>query len=253
MGPHWKLVGTIRSCYRGRFGVPRQPGLVKKALAFIEVSREWQPELSLQGLDRFSHLWVLFFFHENKVSSFHAKVHPPRLRGESIGLFATRSPHRPNPIGMSVVEIIKITDTGVWVRGGDFVDGSPVLDIKPYIPEVEAISHAKMEWIRDQEPGRTLSVDWSPEAQIELKNWQNEYPQLELAELIEETLKLDPRPEVYKAQFGLRAFKDIHAVRIYDGDVHFSFSESSSGTTVTVIKILREEKTTGNFFHSFSE
>src|SRR5262245_41456117 len=103
-----KPIGYVKSCYRDKFGTPRQPSLSPLSTAEICIDKQWQPESALSGLDGFSHLWVIFQFHQNNQSRYHAKVHPPRMGGEPIGVFATRSPHRPNAIGMSVVKIEKI-------------------------------------------------------------------------------------------------------------------------------------------------
>ena len=130
-------IGYIESCFKDKFGTPRQPGLVKKAWAKLKIRADLQPEESLQGLEGFSHVWLIWVFHQNKVSRYHAKVHPPRLGGKSMGLFATRTPHRPNPIGLSLVEIVRVEKDGIVVSGADLVDGTPILDIKPYLQEVE--------------------------------------------------------------------------------------------------------------------
>lgn len=101
----------------------------------MEISKEAfnNPEHSLDGLAEYSHLWILYHFHRND-SHPKAKVAPPRLNGERVGVFSTRSPHRPAPIGLSLVEIKKIEGPTIYFYGTDMVDGTPVLDIKPYIP-----------------------------------------------------------------------------------------------------------------------
>ena len=101
-------IGFLKSCYPDKFGTPRQPGLVSGARAELKLRSDLQPELALQGLEGFSHIWLIFIFHKNQSARYHAKVHPPRLKGEPIGLFATRTPHRPNPIGLSLVELVEI-------------------------------------------------------------------------------------------------------------------------------------------------
>lgn len=96
------------------------------------------PEHSLEGLEEYSHMWVLYHFHKNDATHIRAKVAPPRLNGLRTGVFATRSPHRPSPIGLSLVKIEQVEDRTVYFSGVDMVDGTPVLDIKPYIPQYDS-------------------------------------------------------------------------------------------------------------------
>lgn len=218
-----KPIGIVRSCYPDKFGTPRQSGLVPESRGVLEFFPEVQPEESLQGLEGFSHLWVLFWFHQNKASRFHAKVHPPRLGGESRGVFATRSPHRPNPIGLSVLKILKINKDTVEIQGLDLVDGTPILDIKPYLPDSEAISDATRGW--NAKP-YDVQINWSEVSLLKLSKWIDQAQRPELKVLIENTLKLDPRPQVYKGfedKKNESPYRTDHAVRIYDGDIHFRF------------------------------
>lgn len=229
-------IGKIVSCYPDKFGTPRQPGLVKSSTAVIQLDKKWQPEASLAGLEGFSHLWVLFHFHLNNSDRFHAKVHPPRMGGKPIGVFATRSPHRPNPIGLSLVKIERITSEGIEISGVDLVDGTPVLDIKPYLPEVEALTEAKSGWTQKTE-NLEIEVHFSEEQEQFVKNWSNAIGKPELKNLIQETLKLDPRPVVYRGFEGQESpYRQSHAVRLFDGDVHFQFLSEKS---IEILKILR--------------
>jgi tRNA-Thr(GGU) m(6)t(6)A37 methyltransferase TsaA len=236
-------IGIVESCYPDKFGTPRQPGLVKEALAKILIHPQSQPKESLSGLEGFSHLWIIFWFHQNKAGRFHAKIHPPRLEGKTMGVFATRTPHRPNPIGLSLVEIVKILHDGVLVRGADLISGTPVLDIKPYLPEVEAVPNAKQGWtsVVDEKP--TIQIEWSDEAWTQFQAWSSRRAAgaaaavgENLQELIENTIKLDPRPTVYKGyEDGDSPYRSTHAVRFYDGDVHFQFL---SQNLVRILKVL---------------
>ncbi|HEX7674297.1 MAG TPA: tRNA (N6-threonylcarbamoyladenosine(37)-N6)-methyltransferase TrmO [Bdellovibrio sp.] len=229
-------IGYIESCFKDKFGTPRQPGLVKKAWAKLKIRADLQPEESLQGLEGFSHVWLIWVFHQNKVSRYHAKVHPPRLGGKSMGLFATRTPHRPNPIGLSLVEIVRVEKDGIVVSGADLVDGTPILDIKPYLPEVESIPGARTGWTSEvvKDP---IVVEFTDHAQNVLTAWQKRNPDKELREIIEETLKLDPRPVIYRGyEEGKDSpYRNNHAVRLFDGDVHFTFENP---TLVRVFDIL---------------
>jgi tRNA (adenine37-N6)-methyltransferase len=233
-------IGIVESCYPDKFGTPRQPGLVKEALAKINIYPQSQPEESLQGLEGFTHLWIIFWFHQNKTGRFHAKVHPPRLEGKSMGVFATRTPHRPNPIGLSLVEIVKILHDGVMVRGADLISGTPVLDIKPYLPEVESIATAKQGWTNSVEQNSKIIIEWSDEAWAQYQNWSQKRAAANLnenlQELIENTIKLDPRPTVYKGyEEGDSPYRSTHAIRFYDGDVHFQFLNKEQVKIVNVL------------------
>lgn len=220
-------IGFVKSCYQDKFGTPRQPGLAPHSRAWIHFEKVWQPEISLQGLEQYSHLWVLFHFHQNDNERFHAKVHPPRMNGESIGVFATRSPHRPNPIGLSLVKIESIKDGVLEISGIDLVDGTPVLDIKPYLPSVESIPDAKAGWTGNVSDLRA-KVEWADEALKKLREWELKSGR-PLKQLIEETVALDPRPLVYRGAEGSDSkYRQNHAVRLYDGDIHFVFTSADA-------------------------
>jgi len=140
-------IGFIESCFRTKNGTPRQAGISRSAPARLTISspRLNNPGFSLDELAGFSHVWVLFVFHldENAAESegevaatgmVKSKVAPPRLGGRKVGVFATRSPHRPAPIGLSLVRLVAVDGATITLEGIDLVDGTPVLDIKPYIP-----------------------------------------------------------------------------------------------------------------------
>jgi len=216
-------IGIIKSCYPDKFGVPRQSGLVKKAYSELKIKSEFQPEISLQGLEGYSHLWIQFVFHLNNSARFHAKVHPPRMEGESIGVFATRSPHRPNNIGLSLVELVEIKDDTLILAGADLVDGTPVLDIKPYLPHIESVPNAKGGWAQEVSPGK-ISVEFNPRSMEILQKWSEKSGRPELKEVITEVLKQDPRPVLYKGFESKESpYRNKHAFRLYDGDIHFEF------------------------------
>lgn len=131
----FRSIGVIRTCFPEKRAVPRQSSVGGRLRGIIELNCDLftNPEHALEGLDEFSHMWVIYHFHRN-TSHPKAKVAPPRLGGERVGVFATRSPHRPCPIGLSLVEIEKVESSCISFYGTDMVDGTPVLDIKPYIP-----------------------------------------------------------------------------------------------------------------------
>ncbi len=220
-----KPIAILDSCYRDRFAVPRQPLLVEDSWSFIRLKGEFQPELSLKGLEGYSHLWIIFGFHLNKSSHFHAKVHPPRLEGETMGLFATRTPHRPNPIGLSLVAIKKITTEGIEITGADLADGTPIYDIKPYLPEVEALPEARGGWSSQISKPKIPVIFESEELEQKVIEWGQSLGQNQIKRLIIQTLEEDPRPLVYK-KMG-QTYKESHAFRLFNGDIHFKFNEGS--------------------------
>lgn len=216
-------IGVIESCYKDKFGVPRQPGLVPAATARLRIRADLQPEEALQGLEGFSHIWLIWRFHENRTARYHAKVHPPRLEGKTLGVFATRTPHRPNPIGLSLVELLKVDGDTLWLGGVDLMDGTPVLDVKPYLPEIEAKPEARAGWTEGTERP-ILEVDFSAEVLGDLEEAGRRHPEVNLHEVISQTIRLDPRPELYRGEGAEEEGwkrRPNHAFRLHDIDVHF--------------------------------
>ena len=140
-------IACIHSDYQEKFGIPRQSGLVRTT-ATVTFYPEYANPDAVRGLDRFSHIWLLWCFSENLGAAPHATVRPPRLGGnERVGVFASRSPFRPNPIGLSCVELLSVEilpETGpvLTVCGADLLDGTPILDIKPYLRYADSVPEA---------------------------------------------------------------------------------------------------------------
>lgn len=130
----FKPIGYIRTVFPAKKAVPRQANLAS-ITSRVELIKELytNPEQSLETLDEFSHIWIIYHFHRNEAHH-KPKVSPPRLDGKKVGVFATRCPHRPNPIGMSLVKLERVEGSTIFFIGGDMVDETPVIDIKPYIP-----------------------------------------------------------------------------------------------------------------------
>ena len=163
-----KIIGHIRTDFSSKFGVPRQSGLVEALEARIEFEKEYAQPEAFRGLEGFSHLWIIWQFSEAVRSNWSATVRPPRLGGNTrVGVFATRSPYRPNAIGLSSVKIKKIeldTPKGpvIYVSGADLMDGTPILDIKPYLAYADSHPDA-VDGFAGQAAFSKLEVDF-PEA-----------------------------------------------------------------------------------------
>lgn len=236
----FKPIGFIKSCYPDKFGVPRQSGLVKQTISELTIAPEWQPEFALQGLEEYSHVWVTWVFHLNSNTKYHPKVHPPRLKGETIGVFATRSPHRPNPLGLSLATVEKIEGGKIYLGGLDLVDGTPILDIKPYLPQFESLPEARGGWAtKDEHQVDAIQVSFSDEAKSILQTWSQRLEKPELESVIVGVIKQDPRPVIYRGFEGQSdtPYRNEHAFRLYDGDVHFRFTTTTTAE-VFAIKLL---------------
>ena len=183
-------IGYIKTCYGEKFGVPRQPGLVDQAWGQLVFEPKYRTPDAIRGLEGFSHVWVIFVFHQNSDNDWKPTVRPPRLGGnKKIGVFASRSPFRPNPIGLSCLKIEQIDLTDplapiIHLRGVDLVDGTPVIDIKPYVPYADALPDAMGGFARLPPP--SLDVHWQEGTGSSID------PATKL--LIEQSLSIDPRP-----------------------------------------------------------
>lgn len=189
-------VGIVHSPFREKFGTPRQPGLIAEVISSVEILPPYDTQEAFEGVEQFSHLWICFIFHKNKARPWTPRVRPPRLGGnKTIGVFASRSPYRPNPLGLSVVEFVGIRkqDNKLFldIRGADIIDGTPVVDIKPYLPYSDSISRASAGYA-ERSPEAQLQVEFSEQAQQQLQLARGKYPELE--NLIRQVIALDPRP-----------------------------------------------------------
>ena len=216
-------VGIIRSCFPEKFGIPRQPGLVEEATAILELLPPYDRVEALEGLEAFSHLWLIFVFHASLKETWKPTVRPPRLGGNKrVGVFASRSMFRPNPIGLSVVELERVDTTTeqprIFLKGVDLLDGTPVLDIKPYLPYVDAILNAHCGYAHGS-PEPRLQVSLSSRAEGQCASYENEYPNL--LSLIIHLLELDPRPAYYDTDHSTKEF----GMRLLDFDIKWRVEE----------------------------
>lgn len=186
-----KTVARIHSDFATKFGVPRQSGLVEALEALVVFEPEYRNPAALRGLEGFSHLWLVWVFDRAVRKGWSPTVRPPRLGGNArLGVFATRSPFRPNPIALSAVALAGIEETKEYgtvlrVRGADLADGTPILDIKPYLPYADCRPEATGGFA-SAPAGETLRVEFPPELLEKVPP--------ERREALRAVLALDPRP-----------------------------------------------------------
>jgi tRNA-Thr(GGU) m(6)t(6)A37 methyltransferase TsaA len=140
----FRSIGVISTPFKQKFGIPRQSQAISVATGTIQFSPDINPTNACRGLDAFSHLWISFIFHGNRQGIWKDTVRPPRLGGnEKVGVFATRSTFRPNPIGLSVVKNGGLNEhNNLVVEGIDLLDQTPIIDIKPYVHYADSVNHA---------------------------------------------------------------------------------------------------------------
>ncbi len=212
-----KQIAYIRNDFKEKFGIPRQSGRAPAVLSEIIFLPEYRVEEALRGIEGFSHLWVLFDFSLSHREEWSPTVRPPRLGGnERVGVFASRSPFRPNPIGLSCVKLLRVEkrrDEGcvLVVSGADIVDGTPVYDIKPYLPFADCVENAAAGYAGAQENHR-LQVDCPTELLEKLPK--------EKRQGLLECLADDPRPSYHEDD-------RIYGMRFGAFEVRFSVSNGS--------------------------
>ena len=222
-------IGFVRSPFREKADAPRQATVGRDVVGQVELLPEYVDGLSdLEGFDR---IWLLFWF--DRAQGFRLKVLPPRST-QKRGVFATRSPHRPNPIGMSAVRLDRIEDAVLHIRDLDLLDGTPVLDIKPYIHYADSFPDAAAGWLdappaKDDagESRREWLVRWTPEAEDAVR-WVAEQTGLDLRTRIESSLALGPQAHAYRRIKG-----DVLAVKEWRA----RFETDASARSILVVAI----------------
>ena len=224
-----KIIGHIHTDFPTKFGIPRQSGLVEALKATITFEPEYRNPEAFRGLEEFSHIWLLWKFSKSEKENWSATVKPPRLGGKKrMGVFATRSPYRPNDIGLSSVKLEKITfheKTGpvLHVAGADLMDGTPIYDIKPYLAYADSHPEAT-EGFAGTVKGKQLQVKF-PEELL------NNYP-MEKRKAITAVLMQDPRPAYDTDE------KRVYGVEFAGFDVRFTVK----GDLLTVKEVVKLEK-----------
>ncbi|MFC4656730.1 tRNA (N6-threonylcarbamoyladenosine(37)-N6)-methyltransferase TrmO [Rheinheimera marina] len=217
-----QVVGYVRSPYKQKFAIPRQPGLIAEAKAELVLEKGYDDDAMVRGIEAFSHLWLVFVFHETADKGWSPLVRPPRLGGNAKkGVFATRATFRPNPVGLSVVKLEGVLRRQgrlvLQLSGVDLLDGTPILDIKPYLPYADALPDASGGFA-DSAPETDMTVSFSEQADAFCQR-QQQVPELRL--LIEKVLKQDPRPQ-YKKQ---RSDTQSYGMTLY----HFNIKWTVNG------------------------
>lgn len=212
--PEMKIIARIESNFTEKFGIPRQSGLVENLVSRIVFEKEYRVPEAFRGLEDFSHIWIIWQFSEAVREDWSPTVRPPRLGGNKrMGVFATRSPFRPNSIGLSSVKLLKIDfdcpeAPVLYVSGADMMNGTPIFDIKPYLPYTDSHPEASGGFALQQKEG-VLDVDFPPELLEKIRP--------ELRNGLIEVLAQDPRPQYQNS-----------AERVYT----FDFAEYSVSFTV---------------------
>ncbi len=222
----FQIIGHVESDFPDKFGIPRQSGLAEHLMARIVLEEEFRVPEALRGLESYSHLWIVWYFSEtDRKGEWSPTVRPPRLGGNKrVGVFATRSPFRPNPIGLSSVKIEKIENDPksgpvIYVSGADLMDGTPILDIKPYLAYVDAHPEAAEGFALNKKDG-VLKVQIVPELLALVPE--------EKQQALLEVLGQDPRPQYQTTE------DRIYKMCFAEHEVWFSVKED----TLYVVKIL---------------
>lgn len=253
-------IGVIKTIFPGKRGVPRQASLAEHILSKIDLDKNLfnNPEHAIESLADFSHFWVIYNFHMND-SSYSAKVCPPRLNGAKVGVFATRSPHRVNPIGMSLVKLDRIEGSTIYFYGSDMINDTPVLDIKPFIPAYDspislnenaaaaASSFKSREEPEGEEEPECSSLITSVN-DVKVPAWISNKKELQvifsekallqtqelniLQEVIKECLQADPRSVYVKEKY----LSQIYSFQIDGKHVVCKFDDKNESVTVLQIR-----------------
>lgn len=226
MLPELEIIAKVQSPFKEKFGIPRQPGLINNLQSKIVFEAKFNKKDYIEGIEAHSHIWLIFSFHQNLQQGYKAQVRPPRLGGnQKLGVFATRATFRPNGMGMSAVKLINIevedNQLSLVVEGADLLDGTPILDIKPYIPYSDNIPQANSD-LAQEPPSTDLNVNFCELARSQLEQLNNqEYPNL--IQVISGVLGQDPRPAYKKNKSDDKEY----GIRLYDLNIKWHVKEQT--------------------------
>ncbi len=263
---HFPSIGIFHSCFPEKNGTPRQGNLApfSKGKLVLTIPNAAQ---SIEGLEEFSHLWLVFVFHLNPATRFpynHPKIKPPRLDGQSVGLYSTRTPHRLNPIGLTCARIEKIEKNVIYLSGVDLVDSTPIIDIKPYISHYDSFGkniinqknneefsasnvdfdQVKMpNWINEKAPEERIASKNIEFEEVAMQSLQSKVPQLEYFSNLEDikqaiihVIRTDPRPSFLKGKYQVS--KKLYGFRIDKLNIRCEITEDETGQESVVIKMV---------------
>ena len=221
-----RVIARLHGGYASKFGVPRQSGLTDEVVSRIVFEKPYRDENALRGIEGYSHLWLVWYFHEfpHTDGEWSPTVRPPRLGGNTrMGVFATRSPNRPNPIGLSSVRLVGVEKTAnegtvLLVSGADLTDGTPILDIKPYLAFTDAHTDA-VGGFADRVKGKALEVRFADDTSSVFEG--------EVRDALVSMLSQDPRPSYQNDP------ERVYGMRFEGHDVHFCVD----GSALTVLRI----------------
>ena len=221
-------VGIVRSCFKEKFAIPRQPQLAPAARGVLELLPPFDQGDAVAGLEQVSHVWLLFLFHQALEDKPRLKVRPPRLGGnKSMGVFATRATHRPNGIGQSVVRLEGVEPGRLLLSGIDLLDGTPVLDIKPYVPYADSVTGASN--LMASDAPESIAVQWSDSALPQAREHALRLDE-PLVELIEQCLAQDPRPA-----YQVPPPERVYGVKFWDVQVRWHYPQSDMIRVLEVV------------------
>ncbi|WP_047604311.1 tRNA (N6-threonylcarbamoyladenosine(37)-N6)-methyltransferase TrmO [Pseudomonas putida] len=211
-------VGIVHSCFKEKFAIPRQPQLAPAARGVLELLPPFNQGDAVEGLEQVSHIWLLFLFHQALEEKPRLKVRPPRLGGnKSMGVFATRATHRPNGIGQSVVRLEGVEPGRLLLSGIDLLDGTPVLDIKPYVPYADSVAGASNQMANAAPVA--IAVQWADNALIQAREHALRLNE-PLVQLIEQCLAQDPRPA-----YQIPPSERVYGVKFWDVQVRWHYPQ----------------------------
>lgn len=244
MALHLDPIGVIHTCFKEKFGIPRQPNLAAGAPGTLEFLPEFARPEAVRGLEQFSHIWLIFVFHKavKKGGAWSAMIRPPRLGGnKKVGVFASRSPFRPNPIGMSCVRLERIESTAkgpvLHLTGVDILDQTPVLDIKPYLPYSDRLDTAR-DGFAPAPDNQVCRVGFSNTAAAQIREREKAIPNL--LSIITQVLENDPRPgycNAHSSNMKGETRRDgpdkdrVYGIRLFDFDLKWQ----ATGNKIRVI------------------
>ncbi|CAD5118728.1 DgyrCDS7409 [Dimorphilus gyrociliatus] len=238
-----KPIAYLQSVFKEKNGTPRQSNTCSEFRGKITIGKDLftNPEHSLEGLSQFSHIWIIFIFHQSGSNFTKAKIKPPRLNNKKVGVFSCRSPHRPNPVGLTLAKLESIEDSTIYVSGIDIIDGTPILDVKPYISDydypkiVNELGLADKNYVNEEaHTAEVHSADWIAQANNESLTVRftlralNDLETIQVEEsnnlkkAIVEVLRNDPRSVYRRKQCCDRlyyfSFNQIHVTCWFDDD-----------------------------------